>query len=434
MTLDDKLRAALRETARDIPDTPPPLDLSRDRVNGRHAYRDHAGRRWISWAAPLAAAAVVLAVVAGALAVTGHFSHHRTSPAADFSDVPAYYVALTIRGSHPGKAGPYANAAEVRATATGAVLARITVPGPYEFFTQVTAAAGDRTFVLLAQGKSNPPRTGQSYSPPARFFLLRIAPGAPPGGRVSLRALPTGFIPANDEVNSMALSPDGTSLAADIGPNQGGSQLFVFDLATGTSRTWTFTACRHCGLGADRLGWGSYQGGALSWTGDGRHLAFVSPKAPPAVGSGASSFTPGSVRLLDVSAPGTDLLANSKIILKWPLGASKEVGPSWRAMTITPDGRTVVFLEQVIEYGPKGSVKGSRGLLAKASVATGKVTAMSGSVKPADQYQQLMYTNATGHALVVYYYGPKYEVRAGILRGNQFTPIPWNPHTVTAAW
>jgi len=298
----------------------------------------------------------------------------------------------------------------------------------------VTAAAGDHTFVLLAQGKNNPPRTGQSYSPPSRFFVLHIAPGAAPGGRVALRALPAGFIPANHEVNSMALSPDGTSLAADISPAGGGSQLFVFDLATGTSRTWTFTACRHCGLGADRLGWGSYQGGALSWTGDGRHLAFVGPKAPPAVGSGASSFTPGSVRLLDVSAPGTDLLANSTIILKWPREASKEVGPGWRAMTITPDGRTVVFLEQLIAYGPKGSVNGSRGLLAKASVATGKVTAVSGSVKPADQYQQLMYTNATGHALVVYYYGPKYEVRVGILRGNQFTPIPWSPRTVTAAW
>ncbi len=53
---------------------------------------------------------------------------------------------------------------------------------------------------------------------------------------------------------------------------------------------------------------------------------------------------------------------------------------------------------------------------------------------PADQYQQLMYTNATGQDLVVYYYGPKYEVRVGILHGNTFTPIPWDRHIVTAIW
>jgi hypothetical protein len=449
MTLEDKLRNALRETAGEIPDDPPPLRLSPLAVS-RHPVRrrpakqhraQHHGARWPAWAAPLAAAAAIVALVAALLTlapdrpnVEGPSNSQGTTTPSGPAAVPPYYVALTITGRNPGKAGPYANAAEVRATATGVVLARITVPGPYAFFTQVTAGAGDRTFVLLAEEKSNPPRSGQPYSPPARFFLLRIAPGAPPGGRVSLHALPAGFIPANHEVNSMALSPDGTSLAADIGPQGGGSGLLVFNLATGTSRTWTFTACRHCGIGSDRLGWGSYEGGALSWTSDGRHLAFVGPKAPPAAGSGASSFVPGSVRLLDVSAPGTNLLANSKIILRWPGRAGREIGPGWRAVVITPDGRTVVFLEQLVMYGPKGSIKGSRGLLAKASVATGQVTVVSGSVKPADQYQQLMYTNATGHALVVYYYGPKYEVRVGILRGNQFTPIPWSPRTVTAAW
>jgi len=444
--LENKLRAALRETADEIPDDPPPLHLSPLAVSrhaaGRRPARQHrAKRHWPAWAAPLAAAAAIVALVVASLTlapdrpnVEGPSTGQVTTTPSGLAGVPPYYVALTITGKDPGKAGAYANAAEVRATATGAVLARITVPRPYAFFTQVTAAAGDRSFVLLAEEQSNPPPTGQPYSPPARFFLLRIAPGAPPGGRVSLRALPTGFVPANDEVTSMALSPDGTSLAADIGSAAGGSRLFVFDLATGVSRTWSLTGCRQCGIGSGRLGWGSYEGGALSWTSDGRHLAFVGPKAPPAVGAGALSFVPGSVRLLDVSAPGPNLLANSKIILSWPGPASKQAGPGWRAVVITPDGRTVVFLEQLIAYGPNGSVNGSRGLLAKASVATGKVTAVSGSVKPADQYQQLMYTDATGQALVVYYYGPKHEVRVGVLRANQFTPIPWSARTVTAAW
>ena len=50
------------------------------------------------------------------------------------------------------------------------------------------------------------------------------------------------------------------------------------------------------------------------------------------------------------------------------------------------------------------------------------------------QFQQVMYTNATGRALVVNYFGLGYGWHAGILRGNQFTPVPWNPHTVPAAW
>jgi hypothetical protein len=318
-----------------------------------------------------------------------------------------------------------ATAAEVRATATGAVLARITVPRPYAYFSGVTAAADDRTFILVAEEKNNPPQTTRPYYPPSRFFLLRITPNAPAGGRVSLRALPTGFIPANSEVRDLALSPDGASLATDISSGVGASRLYVFDLATGTSRAWSFKICPQCLSGSGGLDFGSTNVDALSWTADGRHLAFVGP--------GASSHSPSSVRLLDVGVPGTNLLANSKPVLPWPGGASLP-GPTWRGVIITPDGRTVVFLGQHETYGPKGRLESARILLAKASVTTGKVTAVYRNLAPVGQYQQVMYTNATGRALVVYYFGLGFGTHVGILRGNQFTPIPWNPHTVTAAW
>ena len=58
--LQNKLRAALRETADEIPAQPPPLRLSPHpgaSRNGRNA-------RWRAWATPLAAAALVLATVA----------------------------------------------------------------------------------------------------------------------------------------------------------------------------------------------------------------------------------------------------------------------------------------------------------------------------------------------------------------------------------
>lgn len=434
--LEDKLRAALRETAGDIPGDPPPLDLSRDRANGTRAHLSQASQRWISWAAPLAAAAVVLAVVAGSLAVTGHFSRHRASAAADYSGVPPYYVALTVPGTHPDVYASNATAAEVRATATGAVLARIAVPRPYTGFAGVSAAAGDRTFVLVAEGTYRAPQTRPPDFPPPRFFLLRINPAAAaPGARVSLRALPIGFVPANGEVRDLALSPDGTSLAADIGNAFGSSQLFVFNLATGTRRAWSLRSCARCAPTSGGLGFGGTNVGALSWTADGRHLAFVGPATSTTnAGGGVTSLTPGPVRLLDVSAHGTSLLASSKVVLTWPDGAEKLPGPAWRGVVITPDGRTVVVLEQLVTYKPGGGIRSVRELLAKASAATGKVTSVVRNLEPVGQYQQVMYTSATGGTLVVSYFGLGYGTHVGILRGNTFTPIPWSPHIMTAAW
>ena len=436
--LEDKLRAALRETAADIPAAPPPLDLGRSLGYGDRAHRDHAGRRWISWAAPLAAAAVVVAVIASVLVVTGHLSHRQASAPADYSGVPSYYVALTVPGTHPGPADGGATAAEVRATATGAVLARITVPRPYATFAGLTAAAGDRTFVIVAEGANDPAKAtrGQPYFPSSRFFELRIVPGRSGGGVwVSLRALPAGLIPANSEVTDLALSPDGTTLAADIIGGTGGSQLFVFNLATGTRRAWSFKTCSHCQPSSGGLGFGGTNPDALSWTADGRHVAFVGPGTSTTnAGGGVTSVTPGPVRLLDVSAPGTSLLASSKVVLNWPHGAERVPGPAWRGAVITPDGRTVVFLEQLETYKPNGALETVRQLLAKASVATGRVTSVARNLRSVGQYQQILYTNAIGSTLVVYYFGLGYGTHVGILRGNQFTPIPWNPHIMTAAW
>ena len=56
--LENRLRAALRDTAGEIPADPPPLRLTPERPR----------RRWLLWAAPLTAAAVVVAVVFGSLA------------------------------------------------------------------------------------------------------------------------------------------------------------------------------------------------------------------------------------------------------------------------------------------------------------------------------------------------------------------------------
>jgi hypothetical protein len=415
--LPDKLRAALRETADEIPAEAPPLYLSPQPRAGQH--RRHTrwhirwNPRWHAWAAPLAAAALVTAAVAGTLTVAGSLRHQPAAagPPASPDGVPPYYVALTVPGTYTDiYAREDGTAAEVRATATGAVLARIAVPRPYVQFAAVTAAADDRTFVLVAEERGARPAT---YNTPSRFYLLRFDPAS---GRASLRALPAAFIPAGDEVCDTALSPDGTLLAADIGGDcVQRDRLHVFDLATGMVRVWNG--------GTNAAYFGGTSPDALSWTADGKHVAFV--------GSGAFP-TASEVRLLDVTAPGSDLLANSKPVCEWAaMDSSSPFSRAWRGVKVTPDGRTVVINAELATEIPPVRVQD---LLVKCSAATGRVTTVF--TRPYTLggywYEQVMYTNATGSVLVVT--GVRKGNTAGILHGDAYTPIPWSAHTVTAVW
>jgi hypothetical protein len=240
---------------------------------------------------------------------------------------------------------------------------------------------------------------------------------------VSLRALPAAFIPANAEVHDMALSPDGTSLAADIGLDYVGSHLIVFDLATGTERAWSFKSCASCHPGGGGLGFAGTNVDALSWTADGKHVAFVGPNR-----AGWPSHS--TVRLLDVTLPGPDLLASSKPVAEPPPGDQLN-DVSWRGAIITPDGRTVVIVEEVANDSAAPSKVRDR--LLKISVATGRVTVLNDlNVLAGYQYEQVMYSSATGNVLIVS--GARKGKTAGILRGHRYTPIPWDRHIATAIW
>jgi hypothetical protein len=429
--LENKLRAALRETAGEIPGDPPPLNLSPPAVSRPAARRRNPRQRrtqWPPWAAPLAAAAAIVALIVASLTlvhdrpdVEGPSAGQGTTTPAGPAAVPPYYVALTATGAADVYDGD-ATAAEIRSTSTGAVLARVVPPKPYVHFAGVSAAADDRTFVLVAEEKSNPPertfKPGQGYHPyyqPSRFYLLRFDPGS---GRASLRALPAAFIPANAEVHDLALSPDGTALAAGIGPVLDAAHLVVFNLATGAERAWSFKTCAHCSPSGGGLGYGGTSPDALSWTADGKHLAFVGP--------GRSS---SAVRLLDVTRPGSDLLANSRVVAELPPGDQLS-DLSWRGAIITPDGRTVVIVEELARDGAPVQV---RDRLLEVSVATRRVTVLNDlNVLAGYQYEQVMYASASGSVLVVS--GARPGSAAGILRGHAYTPIPWDRRISTAVW
>ena len=95
-----------------------------------------------------------------------------------------------------------------------------------------------------------------------------------------------------------------------------------------------------------------------------------------------------------------------------------------------PDGRTVVIVEELANDSAPIKV---RDRLLKISVATGRVTVVNDlNILAGYQYEQVMYSNASGSVLVVS--GARKGKTAGILRGDRYTPIPWDRHIATAIW
>ena len=418
--LQNKLRDALRETADEIPALPPPLDLSPRPRASRNA-------RWRAWAAPLAAAALVLAAVGVSLAVAANLKHQPAAarPQAvqagldGLDGVPAYYVAL-IAAAKPqsdvandlGASSLAYSAAELRSTQTGAVLARITPPKPYVSFTGVTGASDDRTFVLSAQGAQ--PSVVPPF-PAQRFFLLRINQVTQAGARMTLTALPAGYVPAGYGIREMALSPDGTHLAAGVGENLGyAEELDVFDLATGTEQAWSTRTCAECMPNAGGNLWFGVNTDALSWAADSQHVAFT---------------WENTVRLLDTRAAGSDLLTDSTTVATW-IGGVTGLN-QWRGAIVTPDGRTVLGIEALAGLKLTGPI---REHLVSWSTATGKQIAVLNNLnaRNLDDYEQILYTNDDGSVLVLTYQRP--GAKAAIVHDGRSTLIPWSPHIGVAAW
>jgi hypothetical protein len=440
--LEDRLRAAIRAKADDMPTGQvPPLRLPGP---GRESFPlAHGGgeskrpptarlatarlpRRWL---APAAAAVLVAAVAAGSVAVSGAL-RGRQQPAATALGVPRYYVALTgpVYGRYQT-----GRTAEVRSTATGAVLARVTAPPRYAGFNGVTAAADDRTFVLAALERE-PVLTQKQESrllvhrrirqldrdtnPPTRFFVLRLAPASAGGGvRVHLAALHVPAVPAGLDVQGMAVSPGGGSLAVVSG-TLAGSELTVYNLATDAGRSWIERQCRmlnhrkFCRIWYIGPGTGGTNPGTVSWTADGKGLAIIV----------------GELRLLDTAAAGRNLLGDSRLLVSQP----SDQGQFWRTAIITPDGRTVVVVGELVRNRPHGRGMTVRQQLATYSAATGRIRTIINNLPVVTGYEQVLWTSASGRVLVVV--GARSGKGAGIISDDQYTPIPWSASIISAAW
>jgi hypothetical protein len=264
----------------------------------RAAPRAPRARRLLTWQGPAAAVVVVLLVAAALIALKSLRNEHAapvTGPGA-VAGVPRYYVELGSLRPSTGREGwgiivgddqsrrvidsiPFLPESYVHANAT------------------VSGAGDDRTFVVSdAIGQST--RDHSVVFSPTTWDVVRIFPGSADPVRVT--KLPIK-LPADGPPSAIALSGDGTELAVASGAGASKTRrsvaLGVYSVATGRlQHSWSATIS----TSADDL----FALADLSWVGD------------KAVGF-AVMYNPGvreEVRTLPVSATGTDLLTDSRVV------------------------------------------------------------------------------------------------------------------------
>jgi hypothetical protein len=330
---EDRLRAALSQTAEQIPsDAVPPLDLP-----AANPHRDSARRMWPTglpprWLPALAAAAAVCLIAALSVTLTGTRPHviADSRSASYLALFPPYYVALQqwpgcgacAQGGADDNTNP--DRALVRSTKTGDTLATVAVPKPYATFAFVQGTADDRTFILGAQ------RLSEFSGAATRLYLLRLNPSAPAGRRAELSALPVPLLPTarGYELDWFALSPNGRLLATistTTGTNTP-TQLQVFNLVAGGSRTWIVPAW------VGRVDNYLDVSGPPTWAPDSRTLAFFNHTM-----AGQADLV-----LLDTSAPAASFGPDTRSVPlpEPPRGLEIIYGPD--SPLLTPDGEHVI--------------------------------------------------------------------------------------------
>jgi hypothetical protein len=408
-TLEDRLRAAARAAAGTVADdSAPPLSLTQpERRPGL------PGR--FPWMVPLAAAAAVIAVIAGSILAVGSRPPARPFPVTT-SGLPAYFLEFLPQPPTALPVTTYSppippqlrshNTVGVVATATGKVVATATLPGT------VTAIAASRDAFFAAVLSGNL----------ARFYEIRLTAGHAGTTVTELRIPP---VPPDDApVAYLAASPSGAELAyatdATDG-NFGGRNLFVASTTDGSQREWTLPG-GDSQRSLDSLG-------PMGWLADGRTLAF-NWSAP------MYSNADVSLHLLDTAAPGRDLLAGRAVLP--PVYAAQAFTND---TTLSPNGQVVVGVAS--GYRVSRSTQGS---VVAFSTATGKPTVLFRASTSGDHkticYSPPVWVSSTGGEVLV---GCAFEVKATppaayaeyivLVDHGHVAKLPWidaNPQLVMA--
>lgn len=321
-SVEDRVQAALSAAAelatREIR-TAPPLRLPPAPAAGDRRRR--APGRGVRWAMPLTAAAAVVALALSLMLVKGMQNGRAVPPAPATSAVPApaagpggvprYYAALQKAGA----------SIMVGDSVTGRLVATVRPPASKTvttYFEDITAAADDRTFAVLAV--SYPTASLQAPgvfagTTTVSWYEVRIAPGTAHPARLSKLTIQPestrGFAVAADFAT--ALSASGRELAVTGVSAAGGLAVRVFSVATGRLlREWTTNDPSLSPLSSS-ISHGLTGRPALTWIDADRVLAVDTASGAPSSGARGFGVT-ATVRELSVAGPASgDLLTDGKV-------------------------------------------------------------------------------------------------------------------------
>jgi hypothetical protein len=377
---------------------------------------------------PLTAAAAVITIAAVLVLVRtvpngGAVPAERPAPSS--GGVPRYYVALTPESDTPFPLEKLI----VGDIVTGAKLATISPPSPGSSFAGVTAAADDQTFVVDTQLTS----LEEENAPwqPRTWYLLRVRSGSSDPAR--LTRLPVPATPTGTAVNGIALSPDGTELAVILQPNALGSPagpvlLRVYSVATGAVlRTWS--AASGTQVGTPKYG-GPDANTSLFWLDGMGRLAFV--------------VNGWAVRVLDTTAHGGDLIADSRPVFSQPpvplpSNSSLRCQSAGYHLFVSPDGKTVTCGAAAVLPGPtRNCGRPSRirlGLLQYPAADSGHARTLYTSASACAGVGYViepLWTNDSGGTLIGYLDTGRSESSSrngqfGVVSGGRFKPLSAPP-------
>jgi hypothetical protein len=346
MSVEERVRAAARERADLVRDIRP---LEFPAAKPARPFQLPPGRGWSTWLAPVAAAAVVVALAIALVSIREAANEPSVLPTsyaapggADTAGTapPRYYAALDDPSGTAFNDKTTAHVVDVAVgdAKTGKLLATIAPPAGQTFAGLTAAAADDSTFVVAAQAYPVP--AGYPTTAPVAWYLLRLSPDRQQAATLTKLRIPGQ--PHGTQVSGISLSPDGSQLAVlyqrgvwGIGAKTGPLALSVYSVATGRAlRTWTQpTKGVPVGYG---WYWGSYSNSSLTWLDGGLTLAFdegalYGSNGPPL----SAAFANVKIRTIDVTRPSNGaLFADSKIVF-----SSKY---HWcETLQLTADGKTV---------------------------------------------------------------------------------------------
>jgi hypothetical protein len=337
---------AIASTVREVP--PLRLEPAGDELWSparapRRARGNGRPRRWRSWAAPLTAAAVVVALASALVIIrdlpNGSMVPSKTPTSTGPDGIPRYYVAVSPASSKSGAP----NGLVVGDSLTGKTIATFTPPAGTSF-ESVSGAADDRMFVVLNVANPRNPKLGQADS----WYKVTLAPG-------TAHPATLAYLPIEPRYGAVAtaLSASGKELAvateaAGLPGEPPVKELDTFSLATGQLlNSWTTKDATALLPAEWTAGETTSQLPVLTWIDNDQAITFT------AVGRAAQPLGPETVRKLNANLAGNgDLMADSQVIWTTPTTGTPTSGDT-RGMTcavlllsrlpplVSADGKTI---------------------------------------------------------------------------------------------